>query len=91
MRVDGIQFRRNRRLVTLPYVPGAGPRFGLAILQGKPVPSDAVVTNWTWQDGSSVWARPIEQSGHSTASMAYGKDKQVYLMRGGVCYQGRLK
>jgi hypothetical protein len=92
---DGIRFCYNKNIVSLPwrlYRESNNPnyiRFGKVVPANKPVPCNAIKTDWTRPDGSAVFAVEIPNDGWSLTNMMYGKNGRIYLMRDGKCYSAK--
>lgn len=98
MKFKGYNFRVSKTIVMLKgyYSPtlkvamenataagGAYVRFGKVCKESA---KGAEATHYTYPNGQSVFALPIEIKGYSLTNMAYGKDGKVYLAKDGGCY-----
>ena len=85
MLYDGIRFRRNRTIVTLPYTEDPNVRFGRIVPEGT---KGAVETDWRIKSPNGqekvVWAKEIPVLGHSLTNMA--RTKKQYLL----AYDGQI-
>lgn len=94
---DGMKFRRMRNVVALPvrddagqlmpYVPAGRENYVYFGKVASERDAGAVKTRYTYQEGTPVFALPIEMTGHGLTNLAYGKDGRAYLMKDGWCYQ----
>lgn len=99
MRFKGYNFRQAKKIVmlrgyfdtttgavTVTPTNGAYVRFGRIC---KPEAKGAEETQYTYPDGSRVWARAVPVSGYSRTNMAYGEDGKVYLALDGRCFTAK--
>jgi hypothetical protein len=97
MKFKGINWRRTRTVVSLPY---AYEENG-CLTFGKIVPKDtkgAIETNFiNGIAGERIYAKPLKCTGHSRTNMMYGKYEvheyavytRAYLQLGGLVYTAR--
>lgn len=98
MKYKGYNFRVSKTVVMLKgyYSPklkvamenataagGAYVRFGKVCKESD---KGAEETHYTYPNGQSVFALPIEIKGYSLTNMANGTDGRVYLAKDGGCY-----
>lgn len=100
----GHKFRQNKNLVVLPnydehmnimpYVEEGNENyvyFGRVIKPGKKKPINAIKTKYKWEHSEeTVYAVPLEITGHSLTNMAYGDKDEIYLAKGVNCYQSKI-
>lgn len=102
---DGVKFRRTSKVVILPnkdeqgnLFPFVKPNhehyihFGRIVPLGRPVPANAVMTQYTWNDlnNTKVWAVPVPEQAHGLTNKVYSSDGYTYLAyKGSVYISGR--
>ena len=104
MKFKGYNFRENKSVVSIPVRNEEGNlmpyvekgkefyvNFGRITKLGEKK-LGAIKTNYKYENsGESVYAVPIKLTGHSLTNMAYGEDRNIYLMYDGKCYTAKMK
>lgn len=90
---DGMNFRKNKKVVPLPKEYWLGDiknHITFGVICNK-MEDGAIRTNWTYgEDCSPVYAKPIPCKGHSLTNMMYGSNK-LYLLYNAEVYVYSLK
>jgi hypothetical protein len=96
----GFNFRINKNLIKLPSFDNEGNLMSYVkeenyVYFGKILKSEtqqSVKTAYKNKEtGEAIYAEIIPLKGHSLTNMAYGMNKQVYLMKDDKIYQAKMK
>lgn len=84
----GLNFRRNKKIVTLPKATSFAADDDCIVFARVCHEEDkgAVKTDWLYESGERVYAKAISMEAYTRPNLCYGKDAKAYLFHSGECF-----